>query len=72
MELILGVIVVGVIAFCIFGGFVMLASMLGIPLERKKTVDKREAIAKQMWEDKLNAEAARNVALRAAEKRMGG
>lgn len=72
MEIIIGVIVIGFIAFCVWGGLLMFASMLGIPLERKKTVDQRQVVAQQMWQEKLDAEAARNVALRAAEDRLRG
>ncbi|MCU1444782.1 hypothetical protein [Cryobacterium sp.] len=71
MEILIGGIVLGLIAFVIYG-FVMFAGMLlGFPMERKKTADKRQEVAAQLWKDKLNAEAARNVQLRAAEKRLG-
>jgi len=54
------------------GLFYMIGLMLGFPMERQKTVDQRQVVAQQMWQEKLDAEAARNVALRAAEKRLEG
>lgn len=49
---------------------VMGAAMLGIPLESKAKREARAQLAAQLQAQAVQAEAARNVAVRAAEQRL--
>ena len=70
MEFILGVFIVGFGAAVLVGLVSAIGIMLGFPMERQKTVDKRQVVAQQMWQEKLDAEAARNVAKSPESKRL--
>lgn len=69
--MILGIaIVVGIVLVVGFFLVVFGAAMLGIPLESKKKRDARAALAAQIQAQRIEAEAARNLAVRQAEQRL--
>jgi hypothetical protein len=55
MEFIFGGMILGLVAFGVWGFILFTGAMLGFPLERRKTVDRRQLIAQQMWQDQLAA-----------------
>ncbi|TFC86613.1 hypothetical protein [Cryobacterium sp. TMT3-29-2] len=71
MEFLFGGIVIGAIGAGIYAFIVFTGLLLGFPMERKGAQAKRDVIAKQMRQNSIEVEAARNVAIKAAEKRMG-
>lgn len=70
MDFLFGGIVISVVGVGIYVLVLVVAAILGIPLESRGAQAKRAVIAKQMQRDAIEAEAARNVAIRAAEKRL--
>lgn len=70
MNILLVGILIGLGAFVLYGFVLVLMAMLGIPLSSKRGNEKRTAIAAAMQQDMIEREAARNLAIRAAEDRL--
>lgn len=61
---------IGVVVILFF--VLLLAAMLGIPLETRKAREKRAAIAWHMQQQAIQSQAARNLQVREAEARLRG
>lgn len=72
MEIIVIGFVIGIIAVVAWFFILFTASLLGIPIERRSTVEKRMAIAQQIQAERATAEAQRQLAVEAEKARLGG
>ncbi|TFD54396.1 hypothetical protein E3T43_12780 [Cryobacterium sp. Hh7] len=70
MEIIFFVFLVGLVLMALYALVLVFCAILGIPLESKEKVARRQQIAEDMRQQSIEDETRRNIAVRAAEQGM--